>query len=326
MSEPRSRGGAVAIGGGTGLPVVLRCLVDLGYETSAVVTMADDGGSSGTLRAELGMLPPGDVRNCLVALGDPGSSLGELFQYRFGRGEGLAGHALGNLVIAALVEMTGSFTAAIEEAGRLLGVRGRVLPSTLEDISLHATDIAGNPISGQSRIATNGKPVAHVRLEPERPEAYPPAAEAIRKAELVVIGPGSLFTSLIPNLLVPGIADALRASSATCVYICNVANQRGETVGMGAADHVEALLVHGFENLLDAVVVQAGGVTPERPGRYLVYDDGCSDVETVQVDAEDVDRIEARGVRVIAADVIDPADHRRHSGHKLCRVLGGLSG
>ncbi len=326
MSAAPVRGRAVAVGGGTGLPGVLRCLAGLGYDTSAVVTMADDGGSSGKLRAELGMLPPGDVRNCLVALADEASPLARLFQYRFPHGEGLAGHALGNLVIAALADITGSFPRAIEEAGRLLGAGGHVLPSTLADVSLHATDAVGEPVSGQARIATSDGPVAHVRLEPAAPPAYPPAAEAIREADLVVLGPGSLFTSLVPNLLVPGIAEALRETAATRVYVCNVANQRGETSGMDAADHVEALLAHGLDGALDVAVVHVADATPERPGRCLVYDDGCGRLEPVGAGREALARIESRGVRVVAADVVDADDHRRHSRHKLCRVLEGLTG
>ncbi len=316
---------AVAVGGGTGLPGVLRCLVELGYETAAVVTMADDGGSSGKLRTELGMLPPGDIRNCLVALGDAESPFASLFQYRFPHGEGLAGHALGNLMIAALADITGSFPAAIEEAGRLLGTRGRVLPSTLEDISLHATDSAGNPVSGQALIATSCGPFAHVRLEPPDPEAYPPAAEAIRQAELVVVGPGSLFTSLVPNLLVPGIADALRETRARRVYVCNVANQRGETGGMDAADHFEVLLGHGLDGVFDDVVVHGADQTPAQPGRCLVYDGSKRPVEAVDAGPDVIARIEARGTRIVVADVVDPIDRRHHSRSKLCRVLGGFA-
>jgi len=315
---------AVAVGGGTGLPNVLRCLVDLGFQTSAVVTMADDGGSSGLLRRELGMLPPGDVRNCLVALGDADGVLGRLFQYRFPHGEGLAGHALGNLVIAALADIMGGFPEAIEEAGRLLGVRGRVLPSTLDDVWLHATDALGEPVSGQARIAVSEGPVTHVRLEPPDPAAYGPAVDALRDASVVVMGPGSLFTSVVPNLLVPGIAEALRQTSAERIYVCNVANMRGETSGMDAADHVRALLDHGLEGALDVAVVHTPECSPARPGRCVMWEDGAEPVEAVEAGPDALARIEAMGVRVVAADVVDPDDHRHHSFHKLRRVLGRL--
>ncbi|MFU8890556.1 MAG: gluconeogenesis factor YvcK family protein [Anaerosomatales bacterium] len=324
MSEGCRRG--VAIGGGTGLPGVLRCLVELGFETTAVVTMADDGGSSGTLRRELGMLPPGDIRNCLVALGDPEGDLGRLFQYRFPHGEGLAGHALGNLIIAALADITGSFPEAIEEAQRMLGARGRVLPSTLADVSLHAVDAAGCVVSGQARIAVSDGPVTGVRLEPSAPPAYDPAVHAILGADVVVLGPGSLFTSLVPNLLVPGIADGLRAAPAQVIYVCNVANQRGETSGMDAADHVQVLLDHGLEGCVDVAIVNDPDCSPGPVGRCLLCDDEHEPVGAVEVGPAAIDRIEAMGIRAVAADVVDPVDVRHHSYHKLCRVLGRLVG
>lgn len=315
---------AVAIGGGTGLPIVLRCLVELGFETSAVVTMADDGGSSGLLRREFGMLPPGDVRNCLVALGDADGVMGRLFQYRFAHGEGLAGHALGNLVIAALAEIAGGFPEAIEEAGRLLNVRGHVFPSTLTDISLHATDALGQPVSGQARIAQSAGPVTHVRLSPSDPVAFEPAVRAIREAELVVLGPGSLFTSVVPNLLIPGIAQALQESAARRVYVCNVANQRGETSGMDAADHVSALLAHGLAGALDAVVVHESTATPERVGGAEMCEDGSETADAVSAGSEAVARIRAFDIDVVVADVVDSADERHHSFGRLHAVLGRL--
>ncbi|HET6498205.1 MAG TPA: gluconeogenesis factor YvcK family protein [Coriobacteriia bacterium] len=322
MSATRRR--AVAIGGGTGLPIVLRCLVELGFETSAVVTMADDGGSSGLLRRELGMLPPGDVRNCLVALGDADGVMGRLFQYRFAHGQGLAGHALGNLIIAALAEIAGGFPEAIEEAGRLLGVRGHVFPSTLADVSLHATDALGQPVSGQARIAESAGPVTHVRLSPSDPEAYGPAVRAIRSADVVVLGPGSLFTSLVPNLLVPGVASALRESAARRVYICNVANQRGETSGMDAADHVSALLAHGLDGALDAVVVHESASAGGGVDRAEICEDESATAEAVIAGPEAFARIEALGPDVVAADLVDPSDMRHHSFDRLHAVLGRL--
>lgn len=320
-AEERS---AVAIGGGTGLPVVLRCLVELGFDASAVVTMADDGGSSGLLRRELGILPPGDVRNCLVALGDAEGVMGRLFQYRFAHGEGLAGHALGNLVIAALAEIAGGFPEAIEEAGRLLGVRGHVFPSTLVDVSLHATDACGQPVSGQARIAQSAGPVTHVRLSPSDPDAFEPAVLAIREAEVVVLGPGSLFTSLVPNLLVPGIAAALRESAALRVYVCNVVNQRGETSGMDAADHVDAILSHGLAGALDTVIVHEPGSAGCGADGVEMCEDGSLTREVVTAEPEAVARIEAFGIDVVAADVVDPSDVRHHSFDRLHAVLGRL--
>ncbi|MDZ4167075.1 MAG: gluconeogenesis factor YvcK family protein [Coriobacteriia bacterium] len=299
---------AVAIGGGTGLPLVLRCLLEGGFETAAVVTMADDGGSSGHLRRELGMLPPGDIRNCLVALADPASELARVFGYRFAHGEGLAGHALGNLVIAALADLEGGFAEAVEAAGRMLGVRGRVLPSTLADVVLTGRDASGALVSGQANVAGTDGPIKRVCMEPAGPDAYPPAIEAIREADVVVIGPGSLFTSLIPNFLVSGVAEAVRESSARVIYVCNVANQRGETAGMDAADHVDALVAHGMEGVIDVAIVDAS----EAPG----------DRAHVPAGAHVLARIEARGIRVHAADLVDPAEPAHH-GHD--RLLAALS-
>lgn len=302
---------AVAIGGGTGLPLVLRCLVDLGFSTTAVVTVADDGGSSGSLRRELGILPPGDIRNCLVALAEPASPLAEVFQYRFPAGEGLAGHALGNLIIAALAELKGGFAEGIDAAGALLGSRGRVLPSTLTDVVLSAEDECGDRITGQANVARSPAPVHRVHMDPYGPPAYPPAIEAIDAADLVVIGPGSLYTSVIPNLLVAGITEALARTSACVVYVCNVSNQRGETTGMDAADHVAALLVHGCEGIIDTVIVHepAGA---RGPGAAPLVDAS----PTVQ------DRIRAWGIGVIAAPLAAHAAPMQHDFGALCEVLG----
>ena len=307
---------AVALGGGTGLPAVLGCLVDLGFATSAVVTMADDGGSSGKLREQLGMLPPGDLRNCLVALSDDHEGLlGPLFQYRFPEGEGLAGHALGNLIIAALADLTGSFPAAIEAAEHYLHTRGHVYPSTLVDVELHGVDRAGSQLSGQAKLAVSARPLECVHLEPEHPAAYPPALAAIRSADVIVLGPGSLYTSLIPNLLVDGIAEAIRESEALRVYVCNVANMRGETGGLDAADHVSALADHGLAGAVDLVLVH----DPCSSGGSLCDDDPV--VEPVAAGPEVVARIEALGVRVVVDDLADHDKPVRHSRAALCRVL-----
>jgi uncharacterized cofD-like protein len=315
---------AVAIGGGTGLPLVLRCLLDLGFDTTAIVTMADDGGSSGMLRRELGMLPPGDVRNCLVAMSDPESPVAQLFQYRFPHGEGLAGHALGNLVIAALADIAGGFPEAIEAAGNLLGVRGHVYPSTLADVVLHAEDRAGRPVSGQANIAISAEPLSHVTLEPAEPPAYEPALAAIRSADAIVIGPGSLYTSLIPNFLVAGIADAVRESSATRVYLCNVANHRGETCGLDAADHVEALVSHGLAGAIDVVALHdaalAGDLSAKACGQ------APEGFEPVVGGAEVRERIADLGFRVAAADLVDAEFPVRHSADRVRTLLAGLLG
>lgn len=327
---------AVAVGGGTGLPLVLRALVDLGFETTAIVTMADDGGSSGMLRREIGMLPPGDVRNCLVALADPSSLSAQLFQYRFPHGEGLAGHALGNLIIAALADLAGGFPEAIDAAGELLGVRGRVLPSTLADVVLHAEDRLGRPVMGQANIAVSEEPVAHVVLEPEAPPAYAPALDAIAAADVVVVGPGSLFTSLIPNFLVAGVADALRDSRALRVYVCNVANQRGETCGFDAADHVRALAVHGLEGAVDVALVHEAAVerrSVDAGGRGIESSEGV-EAPACPAEGEPVEpvaggpavrsEIEALGIEVITADLADATTPTHHHPARLEDALADV--
>lgn len=302
---------AVAIGGGTGQPQVLRCLLDLGFATSAIVTMADDGGSSGVLRREFKILPPGDVRNCLVAMADDEHSmLARVFQYRFSVGEGLEGHSLGNLILAALTDLSGGFTEAVANAARALGARGQVLPSTLADVVLHGVDRDGREVFGQARLAENPRPVHRVFLDPAEPPANPRAIEAITQADVIVIGPGSLYTSLIPNLLVSGVADAVAASSALRVYVCNVANMRGETSGMDAAQHIEALMEHGLDGALDVMLVDSGAVRPSGEA-----------IEPVASGPEVLRRIESLGVRVVSADLADPGYPARHSREALAEAI-----
>lgn len=307
---------AVAVGGGTGLPKVLRCLLECGYDTTAVVTMADDGGSSGHLRRELGILPPGDARNCLVAMAeDPDGAPARLFSYRFPHGEGLAGHALGNLVIAALTDIEGSFPAALDVAGRLLGSRGRVIPSTLDDVVLTAEDVEGTRVVGQTRVARSAAPIDRVRYAAgSTVRAHAPAAEAIAGADLVVIGPGSLFTSIIPNFLVPGIAEALATTCARVVYLCNVANQRGETTGMDAADHVDALERHGLAGSIDIALLHDSVGFPLPAG-----------IDPVCAGPDVVDRISAHGIECVVRDVADPDDPRHHGAEKLLAAIGQVA-
>lgn len=303
---------AVAVGGGTGLPRVLSALLRTGHDVTAVVTMADDGGSSGKLRREIGILPPGDVRNCLVALSDKSDLHAGVFQYRFPHGESLAGHALGNLIIAALTDITGDFVEAVKVAGEWLGSQGAVLPSTLEDIRLVAVDRDGVPVTGQAIIANSPVPIERVSLEPEGPLAYEPVLEAITLADLVVVGPGSLYTSIIPNFLVAGVTDALRESRACRVYLCNVANQRGETGGMDAAEHVEALLAHGLEGALDVVVVHDSSRAN-------------GDAQCVDGSGIAVERIRSHGLEVVVADMADPDDLRHHGVDQIALVLGEVA-
>jgi len=304
---------AVAVGGGTGLPLVLQCLLRAGFETTAVVTVADDGGSSGRLRKQLGILPPGDIRNCLVALSDPGSQLAEVFQYRIGGTEDFRGHAIGNLIIAALTDIKGGFAEAVQEAGRLLGAHGRVLPSTLADVVLRGRDSTGHMVIGQANVAAAPGPIGAVSLTGGGTQGgdipgYGPAIDALREADVIVIGPGSLFTSIIPNFLVNGIAAAVAESDAIVLYVCNVASLPGETSGMDAADHVEALMEHGLAGLIDVTIVDRSllGESPDvAPGT----------AQFVRA------RLERLGIRVHAADLVDAADPRRHDPNRLFEAL-----
>ncbi len=301
----------VTLGGGTGLSTLLRGLKQYTYNITAVVSVADDGGSSGKLRRDLGILPPGDLRNCLAALSYDEALLGQLFQYRFPDGEGgLDGHSFGNLFISALADITGSFEEAVAESGRVLAVYGRVLPSTLHNVRLVADVrlphlVSEVRIEGESRIPEAAGRVRHVWLEPNDPPAFPDAVRAILSAELVVIGPGSLYTSLLPNLLVPDLAEALRACRALRVYVCNVATQPGETDGYSCSDHVRAMQEHVGRNLFDVVVVnnRKAGVLPA----------GVSWVER--------DDFSQANYRVYEADLVDEQRPWRHDSEKLARVL-----
>jgi uncharacterized cofD-like protein len=304
----------VVIGGGTGLATLLRGLKDFTYNLTAVVSVADDGGSSGRLRRETGILPPGDIRNCLAALSNDEALLAQLFQYRFpeGRGE-LEGHSFGNLFISALAEITGSFEEAVAESGKVLAVHGRVLPSTLHDVRLIA-DVAlpylasQVRVEGESNIPEFTGRVRHIWLEPNSPPAFPESIRAILNAELVVIGPGSLYTSIVPNLLVPDLAEALRATRALKVYVCNVATQRGETDGYSCDAHVLALEEHAGTGLFDLVVVNA-----RYPNQLPDF------VSWVQMEGE-----MASDFLVYKADLVDEERPWRHHPVKLAKTLMNL--
>ncbi len=279
----------VAVGGGTGLSTLLRGMKHRTGNLTAIVTVADDGGSSGRLRRSLGLPPPGDIRACLAALSDDEDLLTQLFRYRFSSDGELEGHSFGNLFIAALTGVGGSFERGVQEAGRVLAIRGRVLPSTLSDVSLvadkaHAVDAQAFRIEGESRIPTVPGMVRRVHLEPNDAPAYPEAIRALLAADLIVIGPGSLYTSLLPNLLVPEIADAVRASRAFKVLVCNLATQAGETDGYDCAGHLTAIEQHAGPGLVDLMLVNAmpidglpGGVEPlpvpgKQPGLPLAVE------------------------------------------------------
>ena len=289
------------LGGGHGLAVTLQAALLFADEVSAVVTVADDGGSSGRLTRDLGIPPPGDIRNCIVALADE-TPLARAYQHRFKDGA-LAGHTLGNLLIAALTEMSGDFTAAVGRAGELLAARGRVFPATTEVVSLRA-QADGEVVEGQVAVARTASPIQAVFLHPPDPVAEPCAVEAIIQADQVVLGPGSLFTSLIATILVPGIRRALRETTARRVFVCNSRTQTGETAGLSASAHLESLLAHAGPHAVDAVVVQS----PE------VGDDGV---------VLDRSALRFSGVEVVEADLVGL--HGSHDPKLLAKVLASLA-
>jgi uncharacterized cofD-like protein len=305
----------VAIGGGTGLSTLLRGLKSHTSNITAIVTVTDDGGSSGQLVRDKGMIPPGDIRNCLVALADAEKSMTDLFQHRFKNDSGsLSGHSMGNLLIAALVDQAhGDFEKAIEIASDVLAIRGRVVPSTLAHVNLRAELADGTEVSGETAIASQGKKIKRIYLQPEECDPTREALEAIKTADLIVIGPGSVFTSVIPNLLVRGIPEALRQSKAVKVYICNVMTQPGESDSFTASEHVNAIMQNVTGRPFEYVLVNKALPTAESLNKYAEF--GQQFVEP------DIDRIRTVGMRPIAADLMSDTDVVRHDPVKLAARL-----
>lgn len=282
----------VCIGGGTGLSVILRGLKKYPLEITAIVTVADDGGSSGRLRNELQMPPPGDIRNVLVSLADTEPLLESIFQYRFQNGGGLEGHTLGNLMLAAMKEITGDFTQAIKELSRVLAVRGRVLPASEQDVTLLAEMSDGTIVQGESQIPKAQKRIKRVFLNPPEPRPLAEAIEAIEQADGIVIGPGSLYTSILPNLLVKDMAEAIRVARARKIYVCNVMTQLGETDDFTAYDHIRAIYDHVGERLLEVVIIN-NGVPPRSIQEQYAK-------QNQQMVIPDIERIHRLGCQVIA--------------------------
>lgn len=310
--QPKKELRLVAIGGGTGLPAVLRGFKSQTSNLTAIVTMADDGGSSGKLRRELGILPPGDLRNNIAALANDEDLLTQLFQYRFGEG-GLEGHSLGNLFLTALAEITGSMDQALIEVGRVLSLQGRVLPSTLQDLTLVAEvrDPTGElrQIVGESMIPLSGGKIERVFIKPENARAYPESIRAILSTDIIVIGPGSLYTSILPNLLISDIQQAIKASSGQCIYICNIATQQGETDKFDVADHVLALEQHIGQGLIRFILANDAYPT-QNAGENTHY------VLPAPLDHE----LRSRCI-IYEMDLTDPQRPWRHSGEKLSRAI-----
>jgi uncharacterized cofD-like protein len=306
----------VAIGGGTGLATLLRGLKRHDVSITAIVTVADDGGSTGKIRSAYDIPAPGDIRNCLVALADDESLVSRLFQYRFTQaGSELDGHSFGNLFITALTKVTGSFERAVIESATVLNIRGRVLPSTLENVRLDAELTDGTMIEGESKIQYKEAPIHRVRLFPGDPAAYRPAVTAILKADLIVLGPGSLYTSIVPNLLVPDIVRAVRAASAPKIYVMNVATQTGETDHFTALDHLAVVDAQLGAGELDAVLINSNPASAEAIGPDLP-------IEPLLPDSWD--RLDPR-MRVIARDVVSEHNPLRHDPDKLATALFELT-
>ncbi|AFY67255.1 gluconeogenesis factor YvcK family protein [Geitlerinema sp. PCC 7407] len=307
----------VAIGGGTGLSTLLRGLKEYSANITAIVTVADDGGSSGRLRREIGVLPPGDIRNCLAALADEEKLLTELFQYRFRAGDGLVGHSFGNLFLTAMSEITGDLEQAISASSKVLAVRGQVLPATLSDVRLWATLADGRRIEGESSITEAKGTIRSIGCIPANPPALPRVLRAIREADYIIIGPGSLYTSVIPNLLVPEIAEAIAQRQVPSIYICNIMTQPGETQGYTVSDHIRAIdEACGGRRLFNAVLVQKK--TPSAQALINYAQEGSY---AVALDREKVINL---GRRIVLANVMDEDEKTalvRHSPERLARVL-----
>lgn len=305
----------VVIGGGTGLSVLLKGLKKYSSELTAVVTVSDDGGSSGRLRAELGVLPPGDIRNCLVALAQTETLMDRVFQHRFCQDGSLQGHNLGNLLLVALTEITGDFVSAIREVSKVLAVRGRVLPATLEHVNLGACMTDGSTVYGETSIRQYGSKIQKLFLTPEC-TPIPETLEAITGADAIIIGPGSLYTSIIPNLLVNGVADAIAASNAVTFYISNIMTEQGETDGFDAADHLRVIVDHIGQQIIDFVIVNTGTIDEPRLIRYRE-----EQAVPVRVSADEIERL---GIQVIEADLVSDDRVAWHDSDKLSAVIMGI--
>ena len=326
--KPFSRGfRIVALGGGTGLSTLLRGLKEHVVRRSdehttserpiadlaAIVTVTDDGGSSGRLRRENRILPPGDIRNCMVALSKDEALLGRLFQYRFHAGRGLVGHNFGNLFLAALTHVTGDFSEAIRVSSKVLAIRGRIFPSTLSNVHLVATLENGRTVHGETRITASRTPIKKLALSPRRVRPLPAVIKAIQEADLILLGPGSLYTSILPNLLIPEIASAITKSKAPRVYIANLMTQPGETAGYALADHLRAIQRHTSHRVVDWVVANRQPVSPDVARRYR-----AQGAEQVAVDLPELQKL---GNRVILDNLLEEHGFIRHNPRRLALLL-----
>ncbi len=301
----------VGIGGGTGLSTILEGLKSFTDSITAIVTVTDDGGSSGRLRKDFNMLPPGDIRNCIVSLADSNSLLSELFQYRFKGNNELSGHPFGNLFIAAMTEITGSFAKGILEASHILAIKGKVLPSTLEDVVLGAEFFDGHSVIGQTKIVKYPKPIKKVFLIPENPIAYTGVLNACKEADMIILGPGSLFTSIIPNLLVNGVAMAIKKAKAKKVYIGNIMTQPGETDHFTASDHLTNLEKY-LNCKVDYFLINSGKISKDLIDKHTKK-------KSFEI-TDDTHKVEDR-IKIIKKDVVSKKDFARHDPNKISKII-----
>ena len=310
----------VAVGGGTGLSVLLSGLKEYTSNITAIVTVADDGGSSGRIRQQFDILPPGDIRNCLVALADASTLMRDLFQFRFDEGSELSGHSFGNLFITVMTRLTGDFDKAIKETSKVLALRGQVIPSTLNNVVLVAEHMDGSITEGENKIPKARKPINRVYLKPvssvTEPVATPEAVKAVQEAQVIVMGPGSLYTSIIPNLLIKEITEAIAASGAIKVYVCNAMTQPGETDNFNASEHIKILLKHSHARIFDYCILNNGEISKEILKRY--EQEGSYRV------VNDTRNIINMGYRAIEEDVIISEDVVRHDPAKLAKIVLGF--
>jgi uncharacterized cofD-like protein len=307
----------VVIGGGTGLSTLLHGLKEYTSNITAIVTVADDGGSSGRLRQDYNVLPPGDIRNCLVALADAEPLMGKLFQFRFDEGSELGGHSFGNIFITAMTKVAGDFDAAIKESSKVLAIRGSVVPSTLDKVMLVAEHADGSETVGESNIPLARSPIRRIFLRPVNCKPTEEAIEAIRKADAIVLGPGSLYTSIMPNLLVGRIYQEILASRAVKVYVCNVMTQKGETDGYKASDHLRAITGHTAPGVVEHCIVNTARIPQEMLKKYA--EEGSVPV------VPDSENLKKMRCRVIEAHIVSTRDYVRHDSARLAKIIIDLA-
>lgn len=303
----------ISIGGGHGLSTLLHGLKEYTSNITAIVTVADDGGSSGKLREEFDVLPPGDIRNCLVALADSEHLMGRLFQFRFDEGKNLKGHSFGNLFITAMSRLTGDFEKAVKESSKVLAIRGRVVPSTTDKVVLMSRHEDGSETIGESKIPEASSPIKKMYIRPENCGATKEALEAIKRADAIIIGPGSLYTSIMPNLLIKGITEEILKSKARKIYVCNVMTQHGETDGYKVSDHLQAIMTHTNRGIIEYVIANSGRVPEKLLERY-------AEEKAYPVDV-DISNIKKLGCEVIKANIINTEDYVRHNPYKLAKII-----